>query len=273
MFLERYQNWYRRTDVAFEMVKQLSARETSLLSAETFIRCLKIHNIHFLAENFERYKFYDSLYNVYRSVAVLKDFPMCSFAIGQKKEQQLYLVEHFQEYVTGYDFVIDIDGHDSFEQALTEARWLKEVFDDFSVPYALIFSGSGFHFEVPSQFTDLVEPTVLEKPKTFLYIARTLKSLMMLTHLDSEIYDLRRVWKIAYTLDYKTGRIALPLSDEQFEKFTLEMVQPDNIGSVQNRGLLTRNIEHGAENFKKFVDVVVYGVEKEEPAITSEVVA
>jgi hypothetical protein len=248
-------------------VKTLRGKETTFLSTEASIRCLKIHNIHFLAENFERYKFYTKLYNIYYSVADLTDFPMCSFDAFQKKEQQLYLIEHFPDYVRGYSFKLDIDGHADFDRAKQETAEIKEIFDEFQVPYSLKMSGSGFHFEVDSLYTDLVEPSMVEKPKTFLYIARTLKNIMRLECLDAEVYDLRRIWKVPYSFDYKTGRIALPLTDEQFLNYSHEITVPENIGSVENRGLLTRFTEQGDDqlrkNFKRFVDTVVHGIETE----------
>jgi hypothetical protein len=77
------------------------------------------------------------------------------------------------------------------------------------------------------------------------------------------IYDLRRVFKVAYTLDYKTGNVALPLSDDQFNRFSWDMVLPERIGSVKQRGLLTRT--HGCtddqlhQNTKKMFEELVYG--------------
>ena len=81
---------------------------------------------------------------------------------------------------------------------------------------------------------------------------KRLKTLFNFFTLDTNLYDLRRCWKVAYSLDTKTGYIALPLSDAEFVNFSYDIVKPENVlkMNVMNRGLLKRNGLAGG--FKKF---------------------
>ena len=54
-----------------------------------------------------------------------------------------------------------------------------------------------------------------------------------------------------YSFDVKSGNICLPLSDEQFMAFNMDMVRPESVLKLDliNRGLLERNI--GSDGFKR----------------------
>jgi hypothetical protein len=235
-----FEKWYSREDVLFEIVKQLKGRETSFLSPDVFIRCVKAHALCFLAQNFRRYDFFKHQCNLYRTVASLYGMPMFSFNYMLKKEQQFWFVDNFSKYMTGYDLVIDIDGKDGVEPARLECAEIKEMLDYVAVPYSLKFSGSGFHLEVPSLYLDSMTNDPLEKLKLCLRFAMRFKKIMVLKYFDDGIYDLRRIFKVALSWDYKTGRIAMPLTDEQFAHFNLDMVNPAKIKSVRNLGSLLR---------------------------------
>lgn len=248
-----FEEWYRREDVMYELVKQLKGRETSFLSKEIFIRCMKAHCIKFLQQNMKRFNFIKHQCNLYRSVAYLQDMPMFSFNPLQRREQQYWFIDNFNKYIKDYDFVVDFDGHDSFDTCKKEASELKDVFDMFKLPYALIFSGSGFHFEVEGKYLDLIETEPLEKVKICHHTAQVLSNIMFFKTMDTGIYDVRRIWKICFSMDYKTNRIAMPLTDKQFEHFNMDLVNPRKIKSVKNMGLLTRNLNLGEQKLKQNV--------------------
>lgn len=168
---------------------------------------------------------------------------MFSFNYFLKKEQQYWFIDNFWRYLVGYDFVADFDGKDGVEPARLECAELKEMYDYFKAPYTLKMSGSGFHIEIPSLYLDSISSDPLEKAKICLRMGMQLQKIMVFKYLDTSIYDLRRVWKVCMSYDYKTGRIAMPLNDEQFAHFNLDMVNPAKIGSVRNLGLLLRT--HG----------------------------
>ena len=253
-----------------------------------------------------RYKFMQNKYNIYRSVAYLNGMPMHSFNPYIKKEQQMFMVQYFKDYVVDYDLVFDFDTHfeleaekddkmviatlkelnidydvvskknkniyniskeDKFKIAYNEAKeFKKEILDYYKVPYSLKISGSGIHFEIEGKYANSVEDNPLQKVKVFGMFANDIKTIFSFYSLDLSIYDLRRIWKVAYSYDIKTGNIALPLTDEQFNHFSFDMVKPDNIGDVRNRGLLVRyanqdNYLEMQENTKQMFDEILYDKE------------
>jgi len=253
-----FEEWYAREDVLYEIVKQLKGRETSFLSPDIFIRCVKAHAICFLAQNFRRFDFFKHQCNLYRTVASLYGMPMFSFNYMLKKEQQFWFIDNFKDYIVGYDLVFDFDGKDGIEPARNECAELKEVLDYFKAPYVLKMSGSGFHIEIPSLYLDGITKDPFEKVKLCLRVGTQIKRIMWFNCLDVSIYDMRRIFKVGLSWDYKTGRIAMPLTDEQFAHFSLDMVNPEKIRSVLNLGLLMR--AHGfdtqrlQENCKNFIE-------------------
>lgn len=258
-----YKEWYQRDDVLFEIVKQLRGRETSFLNTTSFIRCIKAHAIGYLSSNMQRFNFWEGNYNIYHSVASLQDMPMFTFEPVKRKEQQLWFIDNFEKFIADYDLVFDFDGHTDFDKAKSEAGELKEVFDKFKMPYSIKMSGSGFHIEVAGKYLNLVEKDPVQKVKVCMYCANEVKDTLWLETIDLGIYDIRRIFKTPYSFDYKTNRIALPLTDEQFANFSFDMVDPAKIGSVQNRGTLVRtwnlSEQELQQNVKHFFDKIVYG--------------
>jgi len=74
-----------------------------------------------------------------------------------------------------------------------------------------------------------------------------------LKSLDMGIYDPRRIWKADYSYTCENGTIVLPLTDEQFERFSVELVSFSNVVRmpIRNRGDLCREGAHGA--FKRLL--------------------
>ncbi len=76
--------------------------------------------------------------------------------------------------------------------------------------------------------------------------------------LDTSVTDIRRIWKMPYSIDIKTGNVALPLNDKQFNNFNFDMVKPENvIDDIRDRGLLER--EGTSENLKSFLEDFLLG--------------
>jgi hypothetical protein len=258
-----YTRWYQRDDVLFEIVKQLKGRECSFLNTTSFIRCIKAHAIGYLTSNMQRFNFWDGNYNVYKSVASLQDMPMFTFEPTKRKEQQFFFIDNFTKYYKGYDLVFDFDGHTDFKKAQSEAGELKEMFDKAKLPYSIKMSGSGFHIEIDSGYLNLVEKDPAQKVKVCMFCAHELNDILWFTTLDLGIYDLRRIWKCAWSFDYKTNRIARPLTDEQFKNFSLDLCDPDKISSIRDAGTYVRtwglSEEQLQQNVKQFFDTYVYG--------------
>jgi len=116
-------------------------------------------------------------------------------------------------------------------------------FDDYKIAYWCQFSGSrGMHLfaEIPlnisfNQKLDLSNILVKE-------LADTLD----LHTCDRASYNLRKVFKLCYTLNTKHGKtfVVLPLDDYMLNNFKLDYVTPEYVMKnihLKNRGLLMRN--------------------------------
>lgn len=243
------QEWYASVPVQFEIVKNLSQRETALIhvvNSKRTLRCLKINAVRYFHMNDTRYKIFSQPFNIYASLSKFPDMPVFSFSGYVKKQQQKKFNEEFRTYMTGFDFLMDIDNQD-ISLAHDSAVPVKKEFDEFKVPYWMMFSGSkGFHFRVDYEdFPDwLKEKDWDEISSTLKTFSQNFKLLNNLPDIDMAVYDLRRIAKIPYTVVYPFYFIALPLSDSEFENFSLEMVSlpvwMQKTNEVRNRGLLKR---------------------------------
>jgi hypothetical protein len=246
-------NYYHRPDVLFELIKQMKGKELTFLGEEYNVRCMKAHTLAFLQTNMLAFNFYKRKYNLYISSANYFNLPVFSFNPKTRKEQQNVFNREYLKYVTGYDFFIDIDGEsENVNLAYSEAKKIKFLFDKYSLPYSIKFSGKGFHFLIQSEYWDSI-PDYKQRNIIFKNLSTSIKKVLGLTLIDLSVYDLRRVYKLAYSIDYKTGRVALPVSDEEFDNFDVSMTLPNNVlkKGIINRGLLIR--KGTADSIKKFM--------------------
>lgn len=249
--LERLKiKWYHNKVIAFEIIKAIKYRETVFLDVNrpNTNRNLKINAIRYLYKNFDRFKFFDdnNLYNIYNSVARYPNMPMFSFKTDDKREQRAEFNRDFKKYIEGYDFVIDIDNPD-LNKAYDSTNKIKKLFDGYEIPYSLKFSGKkGFHFTVPFGYLpDKIEALGWGRMKDlFKMFAYELKTYNKIRDIDLNVYDLRRIWKTPYSIVYPFYYVALPLTDDQFENFTLNQVflpeVIEDMDSFRDRGLCMR---------------------------------
>jgi len=252
--------WYKSDPVLFEIVKNLVGRETMFIG-DFPIRNIKAHMIKYLMANFKRYQFYTARMNLYNSLAKYQDMPVFSFEYNQRKAEQLEFNRNYRSYMVGYDFLFDIDCEEEprFSYAVT---WkIKEIFDEYKVPYYLLYSAgknNGFHIRV--DYEDLPESykkmDYLDLCKLFKSFIHRVKVILDLPFIDDTITDLRRVGKAPYGVVYPYYRICLPLSDQEFKEFDLNKVTLEywikNVDKIKNRGILKR--EGDPEGFKKLID-------------------
>jgi len=242
--------WYNTDAVAFELINTMKFRESIFIATNRRkpIRCLKINAVRFLYKNFDKFQFFgdENLYNIYSSVAHFPDFPMFSWNYEEKQEQQSKFNANFMDYVKGYDFFVDLDNPNP-ELVHASSTRLKNIYDDYKIMYSLPYSGTkGFHFNVNYEnFPEKLKNIPFDKlANLFKLFAYELKLMEKVRDIDTSIFDLRRIRKTPYSVTYPYYRVALPLSDEQFENFSLKEVFLPNLiedtQSIRKRGLLTR---------------------------------
>jgi hypothetical protein len=252
MIMDRTE-YYSDNRVLFEMVKIAKGRELSFLSPDLRVRNIKAHCISYLISNFKAFSFFKEPHNVYYSLAHLFDMPVFSFNMALRAKQSKEFNDKFASYMVDYDLGIDMDSKEhGFKLCLEETAKVKGLFDEYKVPYSLRMSGNGFHINVDGKYiVTRGDGGVLGKIETCKQFAYELSVLLNLLTLDLTIYDNRRIWKLPYSYDCKSGNICLPLSDDQFTDFFIDIVKPENVLNLNliNRGLLERN--QGSDGFEK----------------------
>jgi hypothetical protein len=184
--------------------------------------------------------------------------PVRSHYFEQRKIDQEKFNEVFSDYVTHYDITFDFDGKINFARCHKETAELKAFLDEYSVPYTLVFSGAGFHIKIMQHTFLIKKPSkkalklCIAKIEDFVFCVA---EMFDFETLDLNIYDPRRIWKVPYSIDFRSGNVAMPLTDEQFglltEKTDVFKVENVNPETFYKRGLLER--QGTKENFKKML--------------------
>lgn len=263
--VQKMKDYYSNIFVRFEIIKCLKHRELAFLNPKEdcnhrALRYLLAFNLDYLDKHLERFDFYKNLNNLYHSVALLKDVPVFSYNLKERKKSEEYLEfnKNYQNYVVGYNLFLDIDGGNDFELAYQEAKQIKEILEEYKVPFYLLNSSyKGFHFQIPAEYMpDLEIKELMEKISKVIY---NIKGIYDLQTLDISVGDIKRLCKMPYSA-VTDGSICLPLDDKQFAGFKREMVKMENVLSkimIKNRGLLMRthnlSFEQLKENVKKFI--------------------
>lgn len=241
------EEWYRRRPVLYELVKLMKAKEVAFLKPKyeenlSAVRGMKIHNIEFLKLNMKAFNFCKRKFNIYVSCASLHNMPSFNFNYVYRKIELKKFREVFQDYLIGYDLLLDFDSKEhGLDRCYMDTGLIKQLFDDYQVPYYIMFSGSGFHIKVPYEYLETPEGNQgLDMCKL---ISKGLAETFDLESLDLSVYDMRRVAKVPYSIDFNTDNVAWPMSDYEFNHFEVEDMHITNKINVPltNRGVLLRN--------------------------------
>lgn len=267
--------WYANPEVKFLIVQQCKNREIGLLSknnSEFNVRNIHAHYTNFLEKNFHAFHFYNRSYNVYYSLAQYNKIQMFSFAPDIRKQQRVSWNAECINHTVAFDFGLDFDseGLHDIDRAYNDCMLVKKDFDKYKIPYSVKFSGGkGFHIRVPFEaLPKKLFSTDSDEPNSIFLFLKTVAELMIVNYgidggmktLDLAVFDHRRIWKCDYSWTCETGLIALPLTDEQFNAFNLEMVKPLNVlkAGIRNRGDLQR--EGNNNGFKNYCSEIL-GIE------------
>lgn len=289
--------YYENNTILFELIHQLKHRETCFIpysdenKSTPPIRWLNASCIVFLQRHFKKYRFLIKKMNIYHSLTTYKDFPTFSYIWNIKAQQQKLWLDEFHKYILEYDFFIETDSDDDFNEALVDTTTIKELFDEFKLRYYVKFSGSkGFHQIIShddfahidmetynhdlhinlKDFRKIMSMLPFKKKdykkvdKVLLFKAMALRIKLMYScdTVDTSVQDVKRVVKLAYSVDVKSGLIAYPLDDKQLSTFKKEDYYISRVLLLRNykRGLLWRNDEQSLEqrqqNMTKFLKYI-----------------
>lgn len=261
-----FKAYYSKEAVLYEIVKYSKNREVAFIG-EGRVRGIMAHAVRYLVSNFKAFRVGDKYYNMYHSVALLDGLTAMSYVPKLRKVQLDEYSNNFDSMAIGYDFVLDFDGKlaDSEKITVTElakkdCEKVKSVLDELNIEYSLKFSGSGFHIVVKNKTLGFENSkfNVQIAAESCRLIAESMIKTLRLKTLDTSIYDKRRIWKLPYSMDIKTGRIALPLTDNEFRGFETDMADPESerfIDSIRPPEYFVRNMnkEEAGKLFRVFV--------------------
>jgi len=231
------------------------------------VRCIKAHHSSYLLNNMKAFDFDKRSYNVYHSIFTLKNMPMFSYSPLARKTQQNQFFLDYDSYVTGVDFVIDIDGmgglSDKENMGFAREATIKicAFFNDKNIPYALVFSGTkGFHIEIRRLPPTLGkhQERLADYRKLILMLGRKLKIKVRETAddiglIDATIYTTTRIWKSPYNYDVKTGLITYPITDAQLLCFDETNLKAERLINVNHFGRGLQERKGDRENLFKLM--------------------
>lgn len=256
---KKTKDWYKNQMVKYLILPTIRERTVDFITPRKIqeereikrpaFRYLRVNSIKGFDFNIDRAGVIEDSRNFYSSVAhVSSEFPILSWDFTKEKQQRKEINDNFESYVVGYDLKFDIDNSD-LEKAHEDATKLKNLLDEYKIPYYVIFSGNkGFNFTIDDSFIPESVP-VLKRPEIFLKLAQKIAERENIESLDLGVYTIGRVFKVPYSVEMHKGFVALPLSDPQFKDF-LEMMDKDMfsienvvnfVKPLMNRGLLTRH--------------------------------
>jgi hypothetical protein len=265
--IDKKKEYYSNTFVLFEMVKALKHRELAMLNhridiERKNIRYLLAFNIDYLKKHFKRFDFDKSLTNLYMSVSLFnQNVPVFSYNLKERRKDEKYqeFNKNYKKYVKGYNLFIDIDSDWDWKTALKETLQIKELFDEYKLPYFILNSSfKGFHIHIPAEYMPEMEiDELLIKINEVVY---NIKGIYDIKSIDMSIFDLKRICKLPYSY-VQDGSICLPLSDKQLASFHPNLVKMENVMKnikLKERGLLLRthnlSFEELKINVSKFIE-------------------
>ncbi len=250
-FTDMFNYWYTRTFILFSLREGMINREVVFMNKEgLIIRSLKVNSLQGIKYYFDKYKFFENRFDIYASVAVLKNIPESSVTNEEMRDNREELKKNWKDYVLGYDFFIDIDcekyksDDKNFKTAKEWAIKVMKYFNEKKFVSSQKFSGNkGFHFIIPYKH-------MKEKFKDYKKFAEKIANELKIPFvkgfgIDDSTFDKRRICKVPYSLHSRTNLVALPVTDEQLINFNKEDYSVsnvlNNVKPLVMRGLLIKN--------------------------------
>lgn len=135
-------------------------------------------------------------------------------------------IEHCKMLGSPYlDFDTDIESEEAFDEVRKEVRMAMNYFATYwSVPLDMIeiyFSGNkGFHLVIPYQVLGLKPDAELNIK--FKQVAQLVVKQCNAKHVDTGIYDRKRLFRIPNSINAKSGLYKVPMTYGQLESMTLD---------------------------------------------------
>ena len=231
---ELIKKWYSARTIQILLIRQFKERESIFLSTNSrfVVRWLRLHNSTSFINAQKYFNFYKKRMNIYNSIGKYNKLPILTINWKIRKQQQAELNkkinENYEEMIKEIDFVMDFDS-ENIDDALIDVLNIKYDLDRFKVEYQTKLSGKkGFHIIIPYEIMpDL--PDIEYYITFYKLICGKLLDKYKASTLDISIYDLKRIIKTAYSIDMRTNKVIMPLSDYELNHFVKEDYDISNI--------------------------------------------
>tara|TARA_R100001082_G_scaffold106772_1_gene79957 strand:- start:2165 stop:3907 length:1743 start_codon:yes stop_codon:yes gene_type:complete len=137
-----------------------------------------------------------------------------------------YVIEYFnkKKKLAGFDgliympdeLILDVDGKDT-KEAQHKTLILMEILYKKQIPYQIYFSGRGFHVNIPSSAFKW-EPC----KDLHLKVKDRLSAIGIYKYADPSVTDKTRIIRVPNTLNTKSKRWKIPLTESEFKAFDLD---------------------------------------------------
>lgn len=239
--MEDKAEWYGNKEILYRIINQLKGREFAIMypsfkelqgyRLSPPIRWGKAHTAQYFKQHLDWVSFFIKPYNLYRSTAHYTESPVFSFNMAERNNQMRdwnqMLDEAPDDYINGNDLFFDIDA-ERMEQALDELRRLLEFTDLFDLPVSISFSGSrGFHVILPynNMPPEIRKLPVREQVALQKHAVLWIRHKLGLSCIDTAVSDMKRLKKIEWTIDCKSGLCCMPLTREQIARFDVNNME------------------------------------------------
>jgi len=241
--------WYKNTPIKFEIVKAMREREIGFMRIKEdgtlMSRGYKIHTVSYFDYFIEKIGILNKPTNIYASVAKVKNIPTFTLNLKRRAGTMEDFNTRFDEYVTDYDLMIDLDpeeqqplNNDLIQQAIE----VSNLLDEFKITYSIRVSGKGIHLYIEGK--EFQNINVFEKPKHYKEITTYLKNIMGFHYVDDSLYTddriCRRYCKVPFTIDVKTMNACIPITKQELLHFDKEQYKAINV--LKNRNLYKHGI-------------------------------
>ncbi len=267
---------YKRKYLVYELIREATGRDFSALSkAGANMRALRVKCIFDFDRALTVMNWDKNKQNLYVGCARLKSIPNFTFNPAKRSsETSVWYKEQFNNFIESYDlfFDFDKDPEDSWEDLIKDVKSLKDYFDEYKVPYYLLFSGNkGFQIVVDGKYLP-IEKIELGNVYPHKTIQEKIKTMLGLKFLDLANNGVNsRLRKVPYSMvpngleEEQEMNMAFPLTDIQFNTFRIENMKVKNILSstkLVRRGTLERfgelSIAEKQKNLQTFISLFAF---------------
>ena len=205
--------YYTNETIQETIFYQVIHKEVSLLSNQLKLRLLYFKKPTFMNLLLNYYSFHAKKTNLYYSLANYTTIPPLSFRLNERTTQSRKFWQNppYQSFDIGLDF----DNHDNtkHDSVINETLNTSKFLEYHNITHSINWSGKGTHILISAEDNYTLNDNLDFQKKLMTQLPKILQQKLQLKTLDTKM-EYAKLWKIPYTIDFKTNTIALPLTQK-----------------------------------------------------------